>query len=99
MSTQEEFDLLEGRIRVALDRERAPIMGPCLESIRTQDPEILRNILFDRLKAALRRGGDDTVGRLEKALSNWPAVVVIMLTEAVSDGYSDDNEYAVHKNR
>jgi hypothetical protein len=96
MSTQEELDLLEGRIRSALDKERAPIIGPCLESIRNGDSELLAHPLFDRLKGAMRRGQDDSAGRLNNALSKWPAVTVIMLTQAVSDGYNDDNEYAIH---
>lgn len=96
MSAQEALDLLEKRIRSALDKQHAPIMGPCLEAIRSGDPELLRDKLFEQLERAMHRGGDDAAGRLGNVLLKWPAVSVIMLTQAVSNGYSDDNEYAVH---
>ena len=96
MSAQEALDLLEIRIRSALDKQHAPIMGPCLEAIRSGDPELLRDKLFEQLEHAMHRGGDDAAGRLGNVLLKWPAVSVIMLTQAVSNGYSDDNEYAIH---
>ena len=62
MSMQEELDALESGIPVALDKERAPIMGPCLESIRNGDSELLAHPLFGKLRDALRRGKEDAAG-------------------------------------
>ena len=47
--TKEEILRLEKYLRDTLNAESAPIMGPCLESIRSREADLLKNPLYEAL--------------------------------------------------
>lgn len=87
---------LESRLRGLLDAERAPIMGPCLESIRHLEPELLEHRVLTAIRRNLR-SSDDSVRRLLNFLRQLPAISVLLFTCQVNESYNSENDYAVHR--
>lgn len=87
---------LETRLRELLDAERAPIMGPCLESIRCTEPELLEHRVLTAIQTSLRRSNDPVDG-IVSCLRQWPAISVLLFTCQVNESYNSENEYAVHR--
>lgn len=85
----------EAKLRSILDSESAPIMGPCLESIRSQSPEILQDPILKAIRRNLSAGSHSVLG-IVNFLRRLPTVTVLMITEKISEAYGEENEYAVH---
>jgi len=87
---------LEGRLRRLLDAESAPIMSPCLESIRVLEPDILEHRVLKAIRNDLQRG-NEPVRMIVSCLRQWPAISVLLLTSQVNESYTSENRYAVHR--
>lgn len=86
---------LEKRLRDTLNSERAPVMGPCLEAIRSREPGLLQVDSLQIIRRILRTG-KDSVKTLLFCLAQWPTLTVLLITEQVNQAYGEGNEYAVH---
>lgn len=87
---------LEGRLRRLLDAESAPMMGPCLESIRVLEPDILEHRVLKAIRNNLQRD-NESVRKIVSCLRQWPAISVLLLTSQVNESYTSENGYAVHR--
>ena len=94
--TADQIQRLEKHLRETLNEERAPVMGPCLESIRCRNPTLLEDGILETIRRILGRG-EDSVASLVSCLQQWPAIAVLLITEQVNQAYGAGGEYAVHR--
>ena len=95
-TTAQELVGLDAKLRSILDAESAPIMGPCLESIRSLNPELLQDPKLTAIRTLLGAGTDSIRG-VVSCLRQWPTITVLILTEKISEAYGEGNDYAVHQ--
>jgi len=95
-TTAKELLDLDAKLRSILDDESAPVMGPCLESIRSLNPEILKDPKLVAIRKHLG-AGVDSVRRIVSCLRQWPTITVLLLTEKISQAYGEGNDFAVHQ--
>ena len=86
---------LDSKLRSMLDEEKAPVMGPCLESIRSLHPELLKDPKVLAITKLLGSGADSVQG-VVSCLRQWPTITVLIITEKISQAYGEENEFAVH---